>query len=65
MHKRRKSEQLSMQTIIFYKCTIKHRGAIREITEKSEGVNTIKHRGVVREITEKGVQYGNHRGLNI
>jgi hypothetical protein len=28
-------------------------------------VNTIKHRGVVREITEKGVQYGNHRGLNI
>ena len=34
--------------------TIKHRGAIREITEKSEGVNTIKHRGVVREITEKG-----------
>jgi hypothetical protein len=34
--------------------TLKHRGAIREITEISEGVSTIKHRGVVREITEKG-----------
>ena len=45
--------------------TIKHRGEVREITEKSEGVSTIKHRRVVREITEKGVQYGNHRGLSI
>jgi hypothetical protein len=45
--------------------TMKHRGAIREITDKGEWVNTIKHRGVVREITEKEVQYGNHRCLNI
>jgi hypothetical protein len=34
--------------------TLKQWGAIREITEISEGVSTIKHRGVVREITEKG-----------
>ena len=46
--------------------TIKHRGTIREITEKSEGgISTIKHRGAIREITEKseGVNTIKHRGV--
>ncbi len=35
------------------KLAIKNRGAMREITEKNEGVRAIKYRGVLREITEK------------